>query len=78
MKDERRPFRPIAGETYVNHGGGTFRCLKSFGRGKKWSAIMQNIESGWTFVAKDILRYPDGLIEWAYSTQGHYEEVKQA
>lgn len=74
MKADKRRFRPVPGETYENHGGGVFRCLKVFGRRSRWSGVMQNIESGWTFVAKDILRYPDGRIEWMYSTQGHFEE----
>ena len=76
MKDERRSFRPVEQEVYENHGGGTFRCMaKPFGRGRRWSAIMQNVKSGWTFIAKDIRRYPDGRIDWAYSTQGHFMEV---
>lgn len=38
-------------------------------------ALLQNVESGWTFMAYGI-RFNGDLIHWAYSGQGHFMEVK--
>ena len=65
------PFAPVPGEVYENHGGGTFRCLRSlYGT----EAEMQNIKSGWTFTAHGCRRYQDNTIEWDYSTGGRFEK----
>ena len=66
------PFLPEIGKVYENHGGGTFRCLSLKGG---CTAVMQNVKSGWTFTAHDIVRYGDDTIEWGYSTGGRFENV---
>lgn len=58
---------------YENEGGGFYRCLSSDPTVD--IAIMQNIKSGWMFVAHGIGIYIDGRIDWDYSTGGRFEEV---
>jgi len=77
MKKDRRPFEPERGTIYMNHGGGTFRCLTAPRRCFIGiAAMMQNTKSGWTFEARGIHTYDDGSIDWDYSTGGHYEVIK--
>ena len=61
------------GIVYENEGGGFFRCLRS--DPTVTAAIIQNIKSGWTFMAHGIGIYIDGRIDWDYSTGGRFEEV---
>ena len=35
--------------------------------------MFRNVKSGWTFIAKGIIQYVDGTIEWDHSTDGHFE-----
>lgn len=63
-------FSPEVGKTYTNNGGGTFRCLKSFGA----DAAFINEKSGWKFQAHGCRLYDNGTIEWDYSTGGYFEE----
>ena len=55
---------PYKDDTPLFHGSGSPR----------YCAEMQNIKSGWTFIAKGIIRYNDGTIEWDYSVGGHFEQ----
>ena len=36
----------------------------------------RNMKSGWTFVAKDIVMYADGTIEWGRSLDGRFEPLE--
>ncbi len=36
------------------------------------AARMQNTASGWMLLAHGTQMYPDGTIEWNYSTEGHF------
>ena len=64
-KKERRPYWPSRGAVYRNHGGGIGVCAR-----------MENVESGWTFQANGIHRYPDGSIDWNFSTGGRFLDGK--
>lgn len=70
-RDKRTPFVPKHGEVYKNHGGGTFRCLDLEPTCE--TSWFQNIYSGWTFMAHGLRKYPDGTIEWDYSTGGFFD-----
>ena len=73
----RLHYKPECGCIYQNHGGGIFRCIKAPRRCHIGiAARMQNTKSGWTFEARGIHRYEDGSIDWDYSVDGHFEEVK--
>ena len=37
------------------------------------TALVQNDVSGWTCLAHGIRQYPDGTVEWDYSTHGSFE-----
>ena len=77
MSGKRRPFQPEEGGIYENHGGGTFCCLGKIRKGPLgWAATFQNTKSGWTFQANGIHGYPDGSIDWNFSTGGHFQEGK--
>ena len=68
--ESRRPFNPERGEIYENRGGGTFLCLagsQTAGRATLW-----NTASGWTFVAHNCGIYPDGTIDWDFSSGGRF------
>ena len=65
-----RPFLPTVGEVYKNKGGGTYRCVKIY---SIRDVRMINVNSGWEFTAHTIQRYPDGTIEWDYSTDGRWK-----
>ena len=64
-----RPFVPTVGTVYTNRGGGTFRCVDVY---SDESAQMVNTATGWRLTVHTIQRYPDGTIEWDYSTGGHW------
>ena len=74
MITEPIPFTPVVGKIYHNHGGGDFRCLRS---DLLSPPMFQNIKSGWTFKVRNVRRYPDGSIDWAWSFGGHFEAVEQ-
>ena len=70
---------------YTNRGVGRFRCIAPADNGPMfWNAaggcsnasgVFQNIESGWTFMAKGVIQYIDGSIEWDHSTDGRFEQI---
>ena len=84
--DKGQRFEPTVGQVYTNRGGGRYRCLAPSAAGPMFynaaggfsnaSAVMQNVESGWTFTAKGILQFIDGTIEWGHSINGHFQEVR--
>lgn len=59
------------GKTYTN-GTSVFRCMQIRRDG---SAIMCNVQTGWTLIAHNITERPAGGIEWSHSTNGHFDEV---
>ncbi len=83
--DQGRRIQPVVGAVYTNRGGGRFRCIAPADNGPMfWNAaggcsnasgVFQNIESGWTFMAKGVIQYIDGSIEWDHSTDGHFEQI---
>ena len=72
QKKIRTKFIPKIKVIYVNAGGGKYKCLSVYD--DDYSAIMQNVASGWTFVAHGIGRYEDGSIDWDFSTGGHFAQ----
>ena len=69
-------IRPTVGEVYENIAGGFYRCTGVCEPGlESW---MQNTATGWTLLAHGIIRFQNGLIEWDYSTGGHFEEIQRA
>ena len=83
--DMGRRMEPVVGQVYTNRGGGHFRCIarpmpgtmyyNSAGGSSSTTAVFRNVKSGWTFVAKGIIQYIDGTIEWDHSIDGRFEEV---
>lgn len=83
--DQGRRIQPVVGAVYTNRGGGRFRCIAPADNGPMfWNAaggcsnasgVFQNIESGWTFMAKGVIQYIDGSIEWDHSTDGRFEQI---
>jgi len=59
--------------THRNPAVGKFWCItasRTAGR-----AVLQNAESGWTFVAHNCRQYADGKIDWDYSTGGEFRPL---
>lgn len=72
---ERRKFTPVPGQIYRNHGGGEYRCLR--GLSHPYDAVMQNTASGWILMAYGCGLYPDGTIDWDYSSRGHFAPLQE-
>ncbi len=75
MKDTRRKFMPKERHFYKNKGGGIYQCIHA--QPEKGTAIMQDVNSGWTLQAHGCGIYPDETIDWDYSTGGYYDETHQ-
>lgn len=71
---ERQKFVPTPGIVYPLRPGGRYQCLERLRY--PHDAIMRNTASGWTLKAHGCGIYPDGTIDWDYSTGGHFEEDK--
>lgn len=69
----RAPFSPEPGKIYelASPSGGRFYCESLFG-GSLFTAWMTNVRSGWHFLAHGVGIYPDGRIDWDYSTAGQF------
>ena len=74
MPEAAIPFSPVVGETYTQHKGAAFKCIR-LGR-KKHTPIMQNVKSGWVIAVHDVEAFPDGSIDWGHSTDGHFEVLQ--
>ena len=68
----RKPAILEIGRVYENEGGGFFRCqgIETVG-----NYFMQNVKSGWSFIAHGVGVYIDSKIDWDYSTGGCFAEV---
>lgn len=63
-------LQPVPGDFYDNRNGQTYQCIAP--TDEPFCAVMENVKSGWRFVAHRIVVYPDGYIEWACSTSGRF------
>lgn len=70
--NDRTPFSPEPGKIYTNDNGAKYYCEK-LQYGSLFNAWMVNVASGWTFLAHGVGIYPDGRIDWDYSTGGRFE-----
>ena len=71
---ERRYFQPKAERKYLNRNGSTYFCLA---KGKKdCSAMFINVTSGFTLLAYGCHKNNDGTMEWDYSTEHGYHDIK--
>ena len=86
-KDCGLPLSPTVGQTYRNRNGCEYFCLgKDTAHGMIDYVVpglvglpngrFRNMRSGWTFVAKDIVMYADGTIEWGRSLDGRFEPLE--
>ncbi len=73
---------PEIGKEYENKGGGVYKCMGidkdiSFEHEGAVgnSAIMQNVETGFTLLAHGVNLYDDGKIDWDFSKQLGFEKV---
>ena len=60
-------------QVYENKGGGKFLCLKKIDES---TYQMLNIKSSWMFIAHEITMYEDGTIEWDYSSNGYFSDLR--
>lgn len=67
---ERQKFTPVPGQIYRLRPGGEYRCLQDLN--EPYHAVLQNTASGWTLRAHGCGVYPDGTIDWDYSTGGFF------
>lgn len=62
------------GKAYQNHNGSDYLCKTLQEDG---TATMERISDGWTLYAHVVRMYPDGTIEWDYSTGGHWPKERE-
>lgn len=69
----RTPYSPEPGRIYelASPSGGMFRC-EGLAHGCMFNAWFVNVRSGWYFLAHGVGIYPDGRIDWDYSTAGRF------
>ena len=82
-----KSFKPEVGQVYENRGGGYFKCIGEAyeddtpffhgGGNSRYCAEMQSTRSGWTFLAKGIIQYADGKIEWDHSVGGYFDRTEE-
>jgi hypothetical protein len=75
MKDTRRKFMPKERHFYQNKDGRIYQCIHA--QPEKGTAIMKDINSGWTLQAHGCGIYRDGTIDWDYSTGDYDDETYQ-
>lgn len=80
MIENRKSFAPVFGNVYESEGGGEYRCIDPVPldhRSDPCDALMQSTTvttwGAWTFMAKGVHIYPNGKIDWNYSTGGAWE-----
>ena len=57
------------GRTYRNRNGSEYLCKTVLEDG---TARLERLSDKWTLMAHGVRMYPDGTIEWDYSTDGHW------
>ena len=70
----RTPFSPEPGKIYelASPSGGRFLCKGLWYGTQLFDTWMINVRSGWSFLAHGVGIYPDGRIDWDYSTAGQF------
>ena len=71
--ESRRTYAPEYGRTYINEGGGEYRCISQINSYE--TAWFQNVASGWVLIAHMIGIYEDGTIDWDYSNGIEFRKV---
>lgn len=73
----RAPFSPEPGKIYelASPSGGRFYC-ESRPSCSLFDAWLINVRSGWYFLAHGVGIYPDGRIDWDYSTAGQFTDFQ--
>ena len=62
----------VVGNTYTNRNGSTYYLEKIFENG---DMRFRRTGDRWTLRAHGVKMYLDGLIEWDYSTGGHWPKT---
>ncbi|WNX85814.1 hypothetical protein RWV98_05965 [Agathobaculum sp. NTUH-O15-33] len=70
-----RHFALATGKVYTNHNGSDYLCKTVREPG---CYVMERVKDGWTLEAHVITMYPDGTIEWDYSTGGHWPSSERS
>ena len=71
--NSRKPFKPVVDGVYINAGTGSmYQCISI--NEVHQTCTMRNITSGWTCDVHDIGIYNNYSIDWAYSTNGHFDK----
>lgn len=65
---------PEKGKTYHNHACGDFICEEVLHDENPCVCVLRRTSDGYTLRAHEILEYPDGTIQWAYSGGGHWPD----
>ena len=72
--DEAKRIIPREGVVYENRNGWRYLCVASpTEKDTDDAATMQRVSDGWTLKGHNVYLYPDGSIEWDFSTEGHWE-----
>lgn len=74
MTERAKRIIPQEGAVYENRNGWRYLCVASpTEKDTDDAATMQRVSDGWTLKAHNVYLYPDGTVEWDFSTDGHWE-----
>ena len=77
VKPSRTPLEhiiPEKGKTYCNHAGGEYICEEVLHDENPCVCVMRRLSDDYTLQAHEIFKYPDGTIQWGYSTAGYWPD----
>ena len=77
VKPPRTPLEhiiPEKGKTYFNHAGGEYICEEVLHEKNPCVCVMRRLSDDYTLQAHEIFNYPDGTIQWGYSTGGYWPD----
>lgn len=69
-------FTPVEGEKYRCKYGGEFICVIGGDDDHPYEGMLRNLSTNWQILAHGCVMYPDGTIEWDYSTHGRFMRPK--
>lgn len=65
---------PEKGKTYCNHAGGEYICEEVLHEKNPCVCVLRRLSDDYTLKAHEIFEYPDGTIQWGYSTGGYWPD----
>ena len=65
---------PEKGKIYRNHAGGEYICEEVLHERNPSVCVLRRLSDDYTLQAHEIYEYPDGTIQWGYSSGGYWPD----